>query len=62
MNIFHKVVLQDLKKNRTRTLVTVIGVVLSAALFTTVPLLGHLFYNIWSMAQSLNAAVGILIS
>ncbi len=40
MNIFHKVVLQDLKKNRTRTLVTVIGVVLSAALFTTVATFG----------------------
>lgn len=36
MNIFHKVALQGLKKNRTRTVVTVIGVVLSAALITAV--------------------------
>lgn len=34
MNIFHKVALSGLRKNRTRTLVTIIGVVLSAALFT----------------------------
>ncbi len=36
MNIFHKVALQGLKKNRTRTLVTIIGVALSAALITAV--------------------------
>lgn len=36
MNIFHKVALQGLKKNRTRTLVTIVGVVLSAALITAV--------------------------
>ena len=40
MNIFHKVALQGLKKNRTRTFVTVIGVVLSAALFTTIATFG----------------------
>lgn len=36
MNIFHKVALQGLKKSRTRTFVTMIGVVLSVALFTGV--------------------------
>lgn len=36
MNIFHKVALQGLKKNRTRTFVTIIGVALSAALITAV--------------------------
>lgn len=36
MNIFNKVTLQSLKKNRTRTIVTVIGVVLSAAMITAV--------------------------
>lgn len=36
MNIFHKVALQGLIKNSTRTLVTITGVVLSAALFTGV--------------------------
>lgn len=40
MNIFHKVSLEGLKKNRTRTFVTVIGVALSAALFTTVATFG----------------------
>ena len=34
MNIFNKVALQGLKKNRTRTLVTIVGVILSAAMVT----------------------------
>lgn len=40
MNIFHKVSLQSLKKNRTRTFVTIVGVALSAALFTAVATFG----------------------
>ncbi|MBA4700121.1 MAG: ABC transporter permease [Ruminococcus sp.] len=36
MNVFNKVTLQSLKKNRTRTIVTIIGVVLSAAMITAV--------------------------
>ncbi len=36
MNIFNKVALQGLKKNRTRTFVTIIGVAMSAALITAV--------------------------
>jgi len=36
MNIFNKVTLQSLKKSRTRTFVTVIGVALSAAMITAV--------------------------
>ena len=36
MNIFNKVTLQSLKKSRTRTIVTIIGVVLSAAMITAV--------------------------
>lgn len=36
MNIFHKVVLQGLKKSRTRTVVTIVGVILSAAMITAV--------------------------
>lgn len=36
MNIFQKVALQGLRKSRTRTFVTIIGVVLSAALITSV--------------------------
>ncbi len=40
MNIFHKIALQGLKRNRTRTLVTVVGVLLSTTLFTTVATFG----------------------
>lgn len=36
MNIFHKVTLQSLKKNRTRTTVTIIGIILSAAMICAV--------------------------
>lgn len=36
MNVFHKVALQGLRRNRTRTFVTVVGVALSAALITAV--------------------------
>lgn len=36
MNVFHKVTLKTLKENRTRTLVTIIGIILSAAMFTAV--------------------------
>lgn len=36
MNIFHKVTLQSMKKSRTRTMVTVLGVILSSAMITAV--------------------------
>jgi putative ABC transport system permease protein len=36
MNIFNKVTLQSLKKNRTRTFVTIIGIMLSTALICAV--------------------------
>lgn len=36
MSIFHKVTLRYLKENRTRTLVTIVGMILSAAMFTAV--------------------------
>ena len=36
MNIFNKVTLQSMKKSRTRTLVTIIGVILSATMITAV--------------------------
>ena len=36
MNIFNQVALQGMKKSRTRTIVTIIGVVLSAAMITAV--------------------------
>ncbi len=40
MNIFHKIALEGLKKNRTRTLVTIIGVVLSTVMITGVTTFG----------------------
>ncbi|MDR3304670.1 MAG: ABC transporter permease, partial [Clostridiales Family XIII bacterium] len=36
MNIFHKITRQSLQKNRTRTIVTIIGVILSVAMITAV--------------------------
>ena len=36
MTIFQKITLQSLKKSRTRTLVTIIGVILSTAMVTAV--------------------------
>lgn len=36
MNIFSKITFRNLKKNRTRTLVTIIGIALSAAMFSAV--------------------------
>lgn len=40
MNIFYRVALRGLKNNRTRTFVTVVGVVLSTALFTAITAFG----------------------
>ncbi|MDU7440656.1 MAG: ABC transporter permease, partial [Clostridium sp.] len=40
MNILNKVALEGMKKNRTRTLVTIIGVILSAAMITSVTTFG----------------------
>lgn len=45
MNIINKVALQGLKKNRTRTIVTVIGVALSSAMFTAVVTFGISLLN-----------------
>ena len=36
MNVFHKVTLQSLRKNKTRTAVTIIGIILSAAMICAV--------------------------
>ena len=45
MNIFNKVALQSMKKNRTRTIVTAIGVVLSTAMITAVITFGISLLN-----------------
>lgn len=63
MNVFHKVAREGLKKNKTRTFVTILGVILSAALITGVvsfgySLLGYLAdgaayeYGDWHIAVS----------
>lgn len=36
MNVFRRVAMQSMRRNRTRTIVTIIGVILSAAMFTAV--------------------------
>ena len=45
MNIFNKVTLQSLKKNRTRTIVTIIGIILSAAMICAVTTFASSIYN-----------------
>lgn len=45
MNIFHKVTLETLKKNRVRTLVTIIGIILSAAMICAVTTFASSFQN-----------------
>lgn len=45
MNIFNKVALQGLKKSRTRTIVTIIGVILSSALIMAVVTFGVSLLN-----------------
>ena len=36
MNVFHRVAQRSMRANRIRTIVTIIGVILSAAMFTAV--------------------------
>lgn len=45
MNIFNKVTLEGMKKSRTRTLVTIIGVILSTAMITAVATFGTSLLN-----------------
>ena len=52
MNIFQRVAVQSLKKNRTRTIVTIIGVILSAAMFTAVTTMVSTFYIYLERMQS----------
>ena len=40
MNVFNKIAMQGLKKNRTRTAVTIIGVALSSLMITAVTTFG----------------------
>jgi len=45
MNIFNKVTLQSMKKSRTRTIVTIVGVILSSAMITAVATFGVSLLN-----------------
>lgn len=45
MSIFNKVTLQSLKKNKTRTIVTIIGIILSAAMICAVTTFVSSIYN-----------------
>ena len=45
MNVFNKVTIQTLKKNKTRTIVTIIGIILSAAMITAVTTFASSFQN-----------------
>lgn len=45
MNIFNKVTLQSMRKSRTRTIVTIIGVILSAGMITAVATFGTSLLN-----------------
>ena len=45
MNVFNKVTLQSMKKSRTRTIVTIVGVVLSTAMVTAVATFGTSLIN-----------------
>ncbi len=45
MNVFQKVTLQSLRKNKTRTIVTIIGIILSAAMISAVTTFTTSFMN-----------------
>ena len=45
MNVFHKLTLESLKKNKTRTIVTIIGIILSTAMICAVASLSSSFHN-----------------
>lgn len=45
MNVFYKVTLESLKKNKVRTIVTIVGIILSAAMICAVTTFASSFYN-----------------
>ena len=58
MNVMSKITLYNLRRNKKRTVVTVIGVILSAAMITAVATLCESFVN--TMLTESRAAVRIL--
>lgn len=61
MNIFNKVTLQSMKKSRTRTIVTIIGVILSAAMITAVATFAVSLQNYMSTGQFRNTEAGMSV-
>lgn len=45
MNVFHKLTIESLKKNKTRTIVTIIGIILSTAMICAVASLSSSFHS-----------------
>lgn len=58
MNIFHKVTPAKYEKNRTRTLVTILGVILSAAMITAVASFAISLQQYMVKELSRNTAIG----
>ena len=60
MNVFHKFAIKSLKLNRTRTIVTIIGIILSTAMLTavTTTVSSVIFY--WKLRRNKMAAGMVL--
>jgi len=58
MNVFHKFAIKSLKLNRTRTIVTIIGIILSTAMLTAVTTTVSNFY--WKLRRNKMAAGMVL--
>ncbi|GAA0441322.1 hypothetical protein GCM10008983_18070 [Lentibacillus halophilus] len=54
MNIINKLTLRNLKKNKSRTLVTIIGVIISVAMLTAVSTLTVSFMNLLQKQEMAN--------
>ena len=52
MNVFHRFTRQSLRKNRSRTWVTIVGIVLSVAMFTAVTEGAYSGVGIWCARRS----------
>lgn len=55
MNIVNKLTLRHLKQNKRRTLVTIIGIIISVAMFTAVTTLGVSFMDLFKRAEIANS-------
>ncbi|MFR8332908.1 MAG: hypothetical protein ACLU9S_11570 [Oscillospiraceae bacterium] len=53
MNVFHKVTRESLRKNRLRTIVTIVGVLLSAAMVCAVTTIVVSFQGFYRDSESI---------